>query len=371
MNVVQSKAWEWPMRRIVDRAITYPQGYGFLHRNRIKLDEVFNGNSGHSLIRSLLSWIPTWVRMLLGYLTETPPDVCGWESSLIIRRLLASVQIILSVDYLGPGSGSSKVDFARASSEEFPSVPICKISVATSYCKFLLEKGIPDMDLHCAEAAIEITIAHEFVHVATAYLFGEKRTPGEFPFIVHGGDPHSSFYCESHGNNGFIGLYRPSTPGRVVGVGMELIDRSEKRGVLDTWVSSYVAVRDYPDRLTNEVMDLEAQSIRTAFSDKGWIVQDEDARWCLIRKRDRTRYRDVTVDSLLLQRRLTFQDEYSQETTNKSIIGMIVRDSHGTAQVKSVTGSKVLRILKGHGLCPEIPEDLPLHREGRRRDKTR
>ncbi|CAA2979947.1 UDP-glucuronate 4-epimerase 3 [Olea europaea subsp. europaea] len=28
------------------------------------------------------------------------------------------------------------------------------------------------------------------------------------------------------------------------------------------------------------------------------------------------------------------------------------------AQVKSVTGSKILRILKGHGLAPEIPEDL-------------
>ncbi|KAL3691632.1 hypothetical protein R1sor_005283 [Riccia sorocarpa] len=268
MNVVQSKAWERPIRRIVDRASTYPQGYGFLHRNRIKLDEVFNGNSGHSLIR-----------MLLGYLTETPPDVYGWESSLIIRRFLASVQIILSVDYLGPGSGSSKVDFVRASSE-FPSVPVCKISVATSYCKFLLEKGIPDMDLHCAEAAIEITIAHELVHVATAYLFGEKRTPREFPFIHHGGDPHSSFYCERHGNNGFIGLYTPSTPGRVVRVGMELIDRSEKRGVLDTWVSSYVAVRDYPDRLTNEIMDLEAQSIRNAFSNKAWMVEDKDERQC-------------------------------------------------------------------------------------------
>ena len=32
-----------------------------------------------------------------------------------------------------------------------------------------------------------------------------------------------------------------------------------------------------------------------------------------------------------------------------SQIGVILRDSHGIAQVNSVTGSKVLRILKGHG----------------------
>ena len=63
-----------------------------------------------------------------------------------------------------------------------------------------------------------------------------------------------------------------------------------------------------------------------------------------------------------------------------SQIGVILRDSHGIAQVKSVTGSKILRILKTQGmqflvlfvssqmiackmfmflgLAPEIPEDL-------------
>merc|ERR1719393_403631 len=41
-----------------------------------------------------------------------------------------------------------------------------------------------------------------------------------------------------------------------------------------------------------------------------------------------------------------------------SQIGVILRDSHGIPQVGSVTSSKVLRILKGHGLAPEIPEDL-------------
>ena len=41
-----------------------------------------------------------------------------------------------------------------------------------------------------------------------------------------------------------------------------------------------------------------------------------------------------------------------------SQIGVILRDSHGVAQVSSVTGSKVLRILKSHGLAPDLPEDL-------------
>eukprot|EP01092_Planopodium_desertum_P014748 TRINITY_DN75360_c0_g1_i3.p2 TRINITY_DN75360_c0_g1~~TRINITY_DN75360_c0_g1_i3.p2 ORF type:complete len:174 (+),score=20.51 TRINITY_DN75360_c0_g1_i3:68-523(+) len=41
-----------------------------------------------------------------------------------------------------------------------------------------------------------------------------------------------------------------------------------------------------------------------------------------------------------------------------SQIGVVLRDSHGIGQVRSVTGSKILRILKVNGLGPEIPEDL-------------
>merc|ERR1712224_986277 len=41
-----------------------------------------------------------------------------------------------------------------------------------------------------------------------------------------------------------------------------------------------------------------------------------------------------------------------------SQIGVYPRDSHGVAQVKSVTGTKILRILKANGFAPEIPEDL-------------
>jgi len=41
-----------------------------------------------------------------------------------------------------------------------------------------------------------------------------------------------------------------------------------------------------------------------------------------------------------------------------SQIGVILRDSHGVAQVRFITGNKILRILKAKGLAPEIPEDL-------------
>eukprot|EP00386_Alphamonas_edax_P001951 GDKI01005886.1.p2 GENE.GDKI01005886.1~~GDKI01005886.1.p2 ORF type:complete len:162 (-),score=56.11 GDKI01005886.1:139-594(-) len=41
-----------------------------------------------------------------------------------------------------------------------------------------------------------------------------------------------------------------------------------------------------------------------------------------------------------------------------SQIGVYLRDSQGVAQVKAVTGNKVLRILKASGLAPELPEDL-------------
>ena len=41
-----------------------------------------------------------------------------------------------------------------------------------------------------------------------------------------------------------------------------------------------------------------------------------------------------------------------------SQIGVALRDNHGIAQVSSVTNSKVLRIFRGQGLAPGIPEDL-------------
>uniref|UniRef100_A0A8C6RP57 Small ribosomal subunit protein uS15 n=1 Tax=Nannospalax galili TaxID=1026970 RepID=A0A8C6RP57_NANGA len=41
-----------------------------------------------------------------------------------------------------------------------------------------------------------------------------------------------------------------------------------------------------------------------------------------------------------------------------SQIGVILRDSHGVAQVCFVTGNIILRILKSKGLAPDLPEDL-------------
>jgi len=39
-------------------------------------------------------------------------------------------------------------------------------------------------------------------------------------------------------------------------------------------------------------------------------------------------------------------------------LGVILRDSHGVAQTRFVTGSKILRIMKAKGLAPSKPEDL-------------
>merc|ERR1712055_28621 len=41
-----------------------------------------------------------------------------------------------------------------------------------------------------------------------------------------------------------------------------------------------------------------------------------------------------------------------------SQIGVILRDSHGVAQARYITGNKILRILKAKGLAPSLPEDL-------------
>ncbi|XP_021563191.1 40S ribosomal protein S13-like [Carlito syrichta] len=41
-----------------------------------------------------------------------------------------------------------------------------------------------------------------------------------------------------------------------------------------------------------------------------------------------------------------------------SQIGVILRDSCGVAQVRFVTGNKILSILKSKGLAPDLPEAL-------------
>uniref|UniRef100_A0A2K6R3Y8 Small ribosomal subunit protein uS15 n=1 Tax=Rhinopithecus roxellana TaxID=61622 RepID=A0A2K6R3Y8_RHIRO len=58
--------------------------------------------------------------------------------------------------------------------------------------------------------------------------------------------------------------------------------------------------------------------------------------------------------------KLTSDDIYklAKKGLTPSQIGVILRDSHGVAQVRFVTGNKILRILKSKGLAPDLPEDL-------------
>ena len=44
--------------------------------------------------------------------------------------------------------------------------------------------------------------------------------------------------------------------------------------------------------------------------------------------------------------------------SSPSQIGVVLRDQYGVPQVKSVTGQKILRILKVAGVAPNLPEDL-------------
>ena len=48
----------------------------------------------------------------------------------------------------------------------------------------------------------------------------------------------------------------------------------------------------------------------------------------------------------------------AKKGTPPSKIGVILRDQYGVGQVKNITGSKIVRILKSNGLAPEMPEDL-------------
>ncbi|KAI8872601.1 40S ribosomal protein S13 [Ramicandelaber brevisporus] len=48
----------------------------------------------------------------------------------------------------------------------------------------------------------------------------------------------------------------------------------------------------------------------------------------------------------------------SKKGLTPSQIGVILRDQHGIPLVKTVTGNKIVRILRSKGLAPEIPEDL-------------
>ena len=50
--------------------------------------------------------------------------------------------------------------------------------------------------------------------------------------------------------------------------------------------------------------------------------------------------------------------KYAKRGLQPSQIGVLLRDEHGVAQVKAVTGKKILRVLKAKGVAPTLPEDL-------------
>jgi len=50
--------------------------------------------------------------------------------------------------------------------------------------------------------------------------------------------------------------------------------------------------------------------------------------------------------------------KYAKKGLTPSQIGVVLRDSMGIPQVFSITGNKILRILKAAGLGAELPEDL-------------
>jgi len=77
------------------------------------------------------------------------------------------------------------------------------------------------------------------------------------------------------------------------------------------------------------------------------------SRRCLPYKRTSPSWLDISVDNLVDQ-----IGKLAKKGLYPSQIGVLLGDSHGIPQVKSVTGSKILRVLKKSGLAPELPEDL-------------
>lgn len=64
------------------------------------------------------------------------------------------------------------------------------------------------------------------------------------------------------------------------------------------------------------------------------------------------------LNSLICHRTADGTKAYNLIWLTHCVKGVILRDSHGVAQVRFVTGNKILRILKSKGLAPDLPEDL-------------
>jgi small subunit ribosomal protein S13e len=77
------------------------------------------------------------------------------------------------------------------------------------------------------------------------------------------------------------------------------------------------------------------------------------ARRCLPYRRTPPSWVQISTNDLVEQ-----IIKLAKKGATPSQIGVTLRDSHGIPQVKSVTGSKILRILKKAGMAPELPEDL-------------
>lgn len=71
-------------------------------------------------------------------------------------------------------------------------------------------------------------------------------------------------------------------------------------------------------------------------------------------------YCHTKADITNVKSKLGLRAAYSVRVSNLFVtcLGVILRDSHGVAQVRFVTGNKILRILKSKGLAPDLPEDL-------------
>ena len=98
------------------------------------------------------------------------------------------------------------------------------------------------------------------------------------------------------------------------------------------------------------------------------------ARRCLPFRKKPPSWVQISVNDLVEQ-----IVKLAKKGTTPSQIGVLLRDCYGIPQVKNITGNKILRILRKHGLAPEIPEDLYMlikkavnvrkHLERNRKDK--
>lgn len=50
--------------------------------------------------------------------------------------------------------------------------------------------------------------------------------------------------------------------------------------------------------------------------------------------------------------------ELAKRGFSPSMIGIILRDQYGIPLIKPILGKSITEVLQGHGLAPQIPEDL-------------